>query len=272
MTMVRRAALVAVACALAIGAAHADAAETVAEPLVVSETGHFQLRFGDAVVEDAKIYRSEGVPRFLVESAAIEGPWLLVAGERVARRLPPDAVREVDGLVATREVDATRGGEPRDLKIAGRNVWFDTGAGVATLEPREPLIGEKSTDELFEFMPEYRRYAAGFTPGRGQMQILENVDAEIDVEVFFGTWCPHCEKLVPRVMRLSDELSNPKLRFHFHGLPTRFVDEPMARQFQVNAVPVLIVRKGGEVLQRFEGRDLLAPDKALVAALVDVGS
>jgi thiol-disulfide isomerase/thioredoxin len=192
---------------------------------------------------------------------------MITAGDKTAKRLARDAIEHTEGPQEALRVPAEAAGGTVPLQIEGRRVTFPSDKGPVVMEPREPLVGEKSPEELMDFMPEYRRVAAAFEPKRGAVRLLESLDREIDVEVFFGTWCPHCEKLVPRIMRLDQEVENPKLRFHFRGLPGRIKDDPLARQYDVEGVPMFVVREGNQILGRYEGRALATPEETLTALL-----
>lgn len=229
-------------------------------------TGHFQVRVGGSIDSAAKIYKTErGVPHFLLQSPALGQPWVIAAGDRKASRLAPKAVTSKEDDAVVVDLSASEGAMP--ITIQGRNVVFESDQGPVALEPREPILGERSPEHLLEAMPEYRRVASAFQPAKGQMRLLETLEQATDVEVFFGTWCGHCEKLVPRVMRLAQLVANPKLRFHFHGLPGRMSEDPTARQYEVNAVPSMVVRQGDRIIARLEGADLAAPEQSLTAAL-----
>ncbi len=235
--------------------------------LVLLRTGHFQLRLGDQPDPEARIYRSEGIPRLLVEAPSLGAPWLVVAGAKVARRLDPAAVAPVEGEpdAVTANPAATTSEVP--ITIEGLALVFESDRGRVVLEPAEPLTGERAADELLAALPEYRRGAAEYEPGRGELRLLAKVEGPVEVDVFFGSWCPHCERIVPRIIKLSRSLDGNAIHFRFHGLPRKFEDDPLARQYEIGAVPVVLVRRGSEIVARLEGRVLIRPEQALTSVL-----
>jgi thioredoxin 1 len=63
---------------------------------------------------------------------------------------------------------------------------------------------------------------------------------------FFGTWCPPCKEMAPTIDKLDEE-GYPVCKVNINDHPD------LASRFRVNAVPTLLVVKGGEVVARFVG-------------------
>ncbi len=63
---------------------------------------------------------------------------------------------------------------------------------------------------------------------------------------FFGTWCPPCKEIAPTIDKLAQD--------GYRVCKVNVDDHPgLASRFRVNAVPALLVVKGGEVVARFVG-------------------
>jgi thiol-disulfide isomerase/thioredoxin len=256
----------AVLMSLVVLAAVAMAADSTPSPQYLL-TGKYQVQIDGQRDKEAQVYATEkGVPQFLIVSPVLEQPWLVVAGSRTAGRLPADAVEPVEDDPDARRVTAPPDGTV-PAALEKMTLQFPTDHGTVALAPREPLIGEHTADALLGEVPEYRRTAAAYAPGPGQLRLLEQVEQPVDVDVFFGTWCTHCRRIVPRVAKLDQALDGDKVRFHFWGLPRDFGTDPIARQYDIVGVPTVVVRREGEILGRLEGGDLLAPEKALASVL-----
>ncbi|GAB4224529.1 MAG: hypothetical protein Kow0062_26490 [Acidobacteriota bacterium] len=255
----------AVGLACVCGAALAASAED--DALVLLRTGHFQVRVGEAIDPDARIYQSEGVPRLLIDAPRLGAPWLVVAGEKVARRLDAASVAPVADDPDAVRVGAGSDGTEVPITIEGIHLVFETERGRVVVEPAEPLTGDLEPRTLLAALPEYRRGAAAYEPGAGELRLLARVEQPVVVDVFFGSWCPHCEKIVPRIIKLAERLDGSRIAFRFHGLPRKFDEDPLARQYEIGAVPVVLVSRGPKVLARLEGRVLFRPEQALTSVL-----
>ncbi len=258
--------------ALVLLFASAAAAQTAAPGSADSFalSGHEQLTVNDKPAPEARFYRQvAGIPRLLIQAPELPDAILITAGQRpTATVVPPDAIAPSPGdpdAVLLSASDAA----PRHLPVflSGQEIKVTFGAARLVVGPREPLVGELDPAAILAYMPEYRRNRSTYAPIKGAMRLLETCNAPTDVEVFFGTWCPHCEQLIPRLIRVVQDLKNPNLRFHFHGMPRKLDEDPVGRQYKVDAVPVGVVRRGSDIVARLSGKDWEAPESALAALL-----
>lgn len=67
--------------------------------------------------------------------------------------------------------------------------------------------------------------------------------------VFYATWCPHCQKMMPIIAKLEHEKELTLLTFD--------IDDPANRRlidyYQVQTVPLMMIYKSGEQLWRHNG-------------------
>ncbi len=241
-----------------------------APPVKVLLTGHLELTVGDAVDPEARVYRTEGgVPRVLVESDQLPGPVLVLAGEKKARLLPADAVGPVEGDPDARAVDASAPPlEEASIAVQRGKVRFTLAGKTLVLGPGEPMLGDQSPEALLARMPEYRRNAAKYVPARGDLALLRRVEGQVEVLVLFGTWCPHCERFVPRLIRVVRELGEvPGLSFRFVGLTGEIENDELARKYGVQGVPTAIVLRDGKVVGKIYGAAWEHPEAALTTIL-----
>lgn len=250
---------------LAAGAAVSAAAGP--QPFYLS--GKRVVRIAGAVDDKARVYIAPGTPRAVVLSPVLGAPVYLASTEKkvfvldAARVVPspddPDAVL----------VDAEGASGGTLLTVDGLELRFAVGGRPVVLETRPPKVsGDLTAEQLMAAIPEYRRNAKTYLPGKGDMRLLATITEPAEIDVFFGTWCPHCEQHVPRMIKVAEELHSPVLTFRYHGLPEKTADDPLARQYQIQAVPVALVRRGNKVVARIEGPSWARPEAALSAVLV----
>jgi thioredoxin 1 len=63
---------------------------------------------------------------------------------------------------------------------------------------------------------------------------------------FFGTWCPPCKDIAPTIDKIAQD--------GYRVCKVNINDHPeLTSRFRVNAVPTLVILKGGEPVARFVG-------------------
>ena len=73
---------------------------------------------------------------------------------------------------------------------------------------------------------------------------------------FWAEWCPPCRMMNPIVESLSQQFKVCKVNLD--------TNQPLAVKYRVEAVPTLLVFKGGQVVQRYQG---VTPEATLRADL-----
>lgn len=239
----------------------------LAEPVKLLATGRYQLRLAETLDPTAQVFRAEKLPLVLVISEGLSGPWLIAGGERTATPLDPATLsRSEDGQELTIDPAQKAGTALAAAVEAGGILRFQVAGKRVALEPADPLLGEVARESILA-MPEWRRNAALYHPTLGDLRLLETAAVPTEVEVFFGSWCPHCEKYVPRLLTVSQQLKTLNIRFKFHGVPHKFDDDPEARLNKVVALPTALIRQGGKVVARIEELSWEHPEGSLTAAL-----
>ncbi len=252
----------------AVFSAEAEAAPTLSRLLL---SGHYQVRVDGEIVPDVKVYRARGVPRIVLEHDLLGGAVLITGGEKTVRSLASDAVTPADDVLEGILVDhAKTVGEPTTAIVESGIVTFKWKGLSVEVEGREPLLGEIRADDLLAALPEYRRARAEYAPGKGAIRLLNGQAAGlVEIEVFFGSWCPHCEQVLPRLLRVFDELDGEHYRLILHAVPRRFGSYAPAKAAAIEELPTAIIRKGGKVIARMTGRNWTKPETALAALLLE---
>ncbi|UCF67019.1 MAG: thioredoxin family protein [Acidobacteriota bacterium] len=250
-------------------------------PRVFQRTGHFQLRVDGELDEQARLFLSEGVPRLVIEAAALSAPVLVAAQEKTVTvldaswlsasgsdRSEPAPVPDVDDAdTVTLEWPDAAAPAARGVSVERGRVRFQIEGIAFVVEPRDAVVGSLTQEQVFELLPEYRRNAASYEPRKGEMLLLGSLEQPTEVDVFFGSWCPHCERYVPRLLRVLEGLDGSALTYRLYGLPEKLSDDPLARQFGIEVTPIAIVRRGEREIGRISGQLWNRPEAALTALL-----
>ncbi len=265
--MTRTAWLTAALVSVLLAAAAAAPAADGPQPFYLS--GKRVVRVAGAVDDKARVYIAPGTPRAVVLSPVLGAPVYIASTEKKVFALDPARVvpspDDPDAVLV--DAEGATGGTP--LTVEGLELRFAVGGRPVVLETRPPkMIGDLTAEQLLAAIPEYRRNAKTYQPGKGDMRLLATITEPAEIDVFFGVWCPHCEQHVPRMIKVAEELHSPALTFRYHGLPEKVADDPLARQYQIQAVPVALVRRGDKVVARIEGPSWARPEAALSAVLI----
>jgi thiol-disulfide isomerase/thioredoxin len=203
----------------------------------------------------AEIDQNDHIPAFLIVAPAL-GKAVVVepATQAVAVAALSAVVRQKDGTVELSSGSVLAG--LGKFTHADDVVGFQVDGHRVELRPRPPLLGARRGDELKLFNPaKFRDGAAVYSPDERVVAELRKGAAPVTVRVFFGSWCPHCQRLVPPLLRLEDELKGSRVRFEYFGLPPgpALVADLEAKHFAVNRVPTAIVYVNGKEAGRLVG-------------------
>ena len=86
---------------------------------------------------------------------------------------------------------------------------------------------------------------------QGMAQLVSAVAQDVDIIVFFGSWCGDSKREVPRFLRLADAAGIPPDRVRWYGLDrTKTSPDGLAAQFRIERVPTFIFLKNGAEVGR----------------------
>jgi len=211
---------------------------------------------------DAEIYASRQAAAYLVMAPELALPVLIRPGLQQVQSVDlMKVVKRDDG-----SVDLLAGatlGVLGTFEIQGQAVVFSVGGKATRLVPRPPLVGEHPSKDIFGYSPDYGRGAAAYFPTESYLEALRAIAKPVRVRVYFGTWCPHCQRLVPNVLRVQQELEGSKVSFEFYGLPRQIRDDPEAVRVGIESIPTAIVFVDGKETGRLTGGQLMSPEAAL---------
>ncbi|HLK11155.1 MAG TPA: thioredoxin family protein [Candidatus Binatia bacterium] len=216
--------------------------------------------------QGAAVYRSLDPPEaFLLQPSPFGRPVLITTGPLGARLLDPARISHDAADPDVLRVD-TSGPQEDFLSVRadGPNLVLDRDGLTMTLKEGPPVLGDRQLDELIQALPEYRRGAARYAPDPAALEKLRRTKQPTELLVFFGSWCPHCEQAVPRLVRVLEEIRGAPITVTFHGVPhDDWGDDPLTETLHIVGLPTAIVRRDGKEIARMEGEQWAAPEKSL---------
>ena len=151
--------------------------------------------------------------------------------------------------------------------IDGERILFEVEGRQVTVKPKPVLTGDRSPAELVAYDPTYATKRDIYSTSQPLVEQLRQQDESVRVRIYFGTWCPFCAEMVPRVLKLQEELEGSDVHFEYYGLPRNPSEDAEARAMNIRGVPTGIVYSGGKELGRITGNAWRSPEEALVNIL-----
>jgi thiol-disulfide isomerase/thioredoxin len=224
-------------------------------------SGEYTLIVDGVPVPGAEIYQNDKLPGMLILTSALASPVLLSPRTGQAETVNLMKVsKQKDGSVDLL-ADAVLS-PVGQFTTEGENVSFVFQGKKVRLNPRPALLGVKSNADLKGYLPDYVRNAKNYTPNAAAVADLKKLGTPVTVRVYFGSWCPHCRQHVPSLLKVEDQVQNPKIRFEYYGLPHDFND-PEAKKAGIRSVPVGIVFVNGKEAGRITGDGWNSPEVLL---------
>lgn len=232
----------------------------------LAETGQLRAETKGPGGGAARVYRSLDAPvAFLVTGSVYGRPLFVTTGPTSARLLDPARVTPDPADPETMRVDT--GGPQEDflvVRFSGPNLVLDRDGVTMSLTPAPPILGEKTAADLLQVLPEFRRNAASYAPDAASVDALRRLTKPIELLVVYGSWCSHCEDVVPRLIKAMQEAKGTALTVRYHGVPADGAPDPLADEMRVRSLPTGVLRRDGTEVARLEGDGWDHPEKSLV--------
>lgn len=220
----------------------------------------------DGSPADAEVYRAQSPAAVLVMSDDLPEPVMLMLGAGSVNGVQLMKVaRQDDGTVSVLANPFTR--SFGSYQVDGAGVTFSVDAHTVSIAPKPPLVGLHPGSNLLEHDNAYLMRRDAYTPDQAQVAQLSSVSSPATVRVFFGSWCPACGQLVPRILAVENALGDASVAFEYYGLPQGFAGDPEASRYNVNQVPTAVILRNGREVGKLVGDELRQPEAALVQAL-----
>ncbi len=213
----------------------------------------FQVEIGGSVSQEARLFQSGGTSHMLVTAPEFTHPLVIRVTEREIVTLAPGAVVPGPGEEEVQVDESQVAGSPMPFTRDASGVVFFLDGKRVRVGRRPPLIGSTSLEEILSHSPHYRAGMEAYTPSPDDVARLRSIPFPVEVQVFFGTWCPHCRETVPRFFKCLAEAANARIQMSCTGVPTPpFGDFPPAKEKHVNGVPTFIVSVEGKEIGRIQ--------------------
>jgi thiol-disulfide isomerase/thioredoxin len=229
-------------------------------------SGDFQLVVDGQVAKDAKINQSQRAAAFLIRAPQLPEPVLLSprTGSVETVSLMSLALRSNGVVDILADAQSTPQGA---FRLDGEEVIFSVAGKQLKLVPRPDLTGFHGREEMIDHNPAYGYKAQGYTPDATDLAQLKGAGADVQVRVFFGSWCPTCSRYVPLVMKVDEELGGT-VDFRYYGLPKQnFRNDPEAKRANITGVPTIVVYRGGKEVGRLQSTQWPKPEAGITALL-----
>lgn len=253
--------------ALAMAGLRAEEPPSTGAPRVWSENYEFTVDIGGKPAGDARLYNARGRPAILIVIPGAPQAIVIDTGRRQVLTADAAAVSSGEEADQVMLADEAAGGEPQPFTMERDTVVFFLSGHKHRLARRPPLLGDVSSDALIAQIPAYRKGMEDYTPAPQDIVYLKDFPDPVRIEVFFGSWCPHCRVMVPRFLKSIQEAANANLQCVFTGVPSPFSDYPPAKERQVKGIPAFIVFSGDREIGRIGA---FASDSSVEHELVKV--
>jgi thiol-disulfide isomerase/thioredoxin len=159
-----------------------------------------------------------------------------------------------------------------NFKVApdGHGVSFTLDGRTVELKEKPPLLGQQDLDAMRAYSRDYVRLAEAYQPSKPFLDRIRSDSRAVRVEVYFGSWCPFCQQMVPRIMRVAEELADSNIEVGFYGLPQGqgFSLDPRAKALEITGVPTGVVYIEGREVGRINGNSWKIPELTLNNILI----
>ena len=250
------------------------AGQVPADPLLSGflPVGEYLLEVDGKDQPSAQIYKSSRSATYLVISSALPSPVVIdPAVQSVVTVNMMKVAKQKDGSVSLL-ADAALADQGR-FTIDDTDIAFSADGHQAKLKPRPPLLKQQTAQALLAYNPVYVRNAGAYSPDGSALRSLRSFGKPVRVQVFFGSWCPHCSTYVPHIIKVEEQLKGSKIQFEYYGLPQgpAMARDPEAKRLDVDQVPTGVVFVGGKEVGRIKGDGWRTPE-ATLKSMLEVGA
>lgn len=217
--------------------------------------GDYRLVVDGKEVTKAEVYKSSRAASVLLISPDWESPVLLTPARGAV-----DAVNLLKvSRINAEAIDLLPGAVFRSLgtyRMAEEDIVFTAFGKVSRLEPRPWLLKLQTGAKMLEHDASYQRRANAYPVDAAVLNELKKQTRSARVLVFFGSWCPHCQMNLPKILKLEKELAGAgNVKFDYYGLPkgTEFSTDAEVQRYKIDSVPTGVVLVDGKEIGRLDG-------------------
>ena len=224
--------------------------------------GEFMVQLGGETLDNGEILMSEKARSYLIMAPELASPLLINTQTQNVQSVSLLKVQKnEDGTVDLLADAAFETVGP--FRIQGTELRFSLEGKTLVLKKKPPLVGVQTPGSLTSYNPTYAMKASEYVPDDAEMTKLLGETRSVRVRVYFGSWCSVCSRLVPRILKVAENLEGSKISFEYYGLPQPMHTDPETQDKRLTGVPTTIVYVGGDEVGRLTGRDLYSPEASL---------
>ena len=225
-------------------------------------TGDYLLELDGQMIDGASVYRSATAQAVLIVADELPAPVLIRPRFRSVEKVSLLKMNQKpDGSIDLLP-NPTYAAEP-GFTVDGSDVVFEVEGTEARLKPKPALAGFQPASAIYEHSPEYEQRASYYTPEASVVDELRQQSKSVRVQIFFGTWCPACGQMVPRILKVAEQTRGSKIEFAFYGLEREFSGDSEAKRLGIRSVPTGVIWVDGKEVGRLTGNDWRSPERAL---------
>jgi len=131
------------------------------------------------------------------------------------------------------------------------------------------------TDRQVFSLPEYRVFAGGYdtaTVAAEFVELLRQVQDDVEMVVFFGSWCSDSKHQIPKFLKISDAAGIPSARIRFYGLDrTKTSSDGLTAQYGIELVPTFIFLRNGDEIGRIVEKPAATMEADMLSILARPG-
>ncbi len=232
-----------------------------------ARTGDYLLELDGSMIDDARVYRSSSAQAVLIVASDLPAPVLIRPRFRTVEKVSLLKMNEKQDGSIDLLPNPTYASE-ESFSVDGSDVVFSVEGRAARLKLKPAISGFQTPAAIFDDSPEYEQRAGFYTPDASVVEELRAQGKEVRVQIFFGTWCPACGQMVPRILKVAEQTRGSKLQFAFYGLEREFSGDAEASRLGIRSVPTGVIWVDGEEAGRLVGNDWRSPEKA-ISDLID---
>jgi thiol-disulfide isomerase/thioredoxin len=230
------------------------------------QTAGVQLVVGDSLDAGGAVFDAPDYQHTLVIPTTGDHAYLLALKAQTVSMLPKTTVswdteqRPIPDLDAAEELGI--------LFNEDGVTTFDGETSTYRVQPEPPLVGDITYEKLRAAKPDYVFASKNHMPDPRAIAALSKVTTDTQIEVFFGSWCSHCQRWVPRLLRVIDDAKNPHITVNVHAMSEdQSQPEESIRKYDVSKTPTIVVVQNGAELGRIEEEPLVSMEADLVRIL-----
>ena len=140
--------------------------------------------------------------------------------------------------------------------------------GTQQLPSKPILIGWLTPQKIFGQIREYQLEKGKYQPDNASLEKLKQCSTDINIIVFLGTWCPDCQREVPRLLKIMDLIQNSHINYKLFGLDRSKRDQGgLAEKYKIEFVPTFVVLQNNKEIGRIVETPMVSLEQDLVEIL-----